>query len=144
MTITNLPQADTSTYSHLIDTDEVRPRFDALVEELAHAAYSVVRSVPSHEGRLLERGIAMLAGFNPDLVVLTPSSHFPTVNLPALIRAPSVGRKPFLPQHLRRLRKLSSWPSQHHRAEPPPRRNRSSPRPSSALRSALPGARAAR
>lgn len=66
MTITRLPQADTPTYTHRIDTDEVTPRFDALVEELAHAAFSVdaiatglntsldtigtiVRSVPSHE-----------------------------------------------------------------------------------------------
>ena len=128
MTITNLPQADTSTYSHLIDTDEVRPRFDALVEELAHAAFSVnaialglntsldtigtiVRSVSSHEGRLLERGIAMLAGFNPDLVVLTQNIRLPVskaavelveMNRPAQYRSLTLdadcsGRKSYTP-----------------------------------------------
>nr|CAD6630599.1 hypothetical protein RNT25_04467 [arsenite-oxidising bacterium NT-25] len=128
MTITNLPQADTSTYTHRIDTDEVTPRFDALVEELAHAAFSVdaiatglntsldnigtiVRSVPSHEGRLLERGIAMLAGFNPDLVVLTQNIRLPVskaavelveMNRPAQYRSLTLdadcsGRKSYTP-----------------------------------------------
>ena len=128
MTITNQPQADTPTYTHRIDTDEVTPRFDALVEELAHAAFSVdaiatglntsldtigtiVRSVPSHEGRLLERGIAMLAGFNPDLVVLTQNIRLPVskaavelveMNRPAQYRSLTLdadcsGRKSYTP-----------------------------------------------
>lgn len=128
MTITKLPQADTPTYTHRIDTDEVRPRFDALIEELAHAAYSVdaialglntsldtigtiVRSVSSHEGRLLERGIAMLAGFNPDLVVLTQNIRLPVskaavelveMNRPAQYRSLTLdadcsGRKSYTP-----------------------------------------------
>ncbi|MBB6180794.1 hypothetical protein [Pseudorhizobium flavum] len=104
------------------------PRFDALVEELAHAAFSVdaialglntsldtigtiVRSVPSHEGRLLERGIAMLAGFNPDLVVLTQNIRLPVskaavelveMNRPAQYRSLTLdadcsGRKSYTP-----------------------------------------------
>lgn len=128
MTITRLPLADASTYSYRIDTDEVSPRFDALVEELAHAAFSVeaiatglntsldtigtiVRSVPSHEGRLLERGIAMLAGFNPDLVVLTQNIRLPVskaalelveMNRPAQYRSLTLdadcsGRKSYTP-----------------------------------------------
>ena len=128
MTITKLPRADTPTYTHRIDTEEVTPRFDALVEELAHAAFSVnaialglntsldtigtiVRSVSSHEGRLLERGIAMLAGFNPDLVVLTQNIRLPVskaavelveMNRPAQYRSLTLdadcsGRKSYTP-----------------------------------------------
>ena len=128
MTITNLPQADTSTYSYRINADEVSPRFDTLVEELAHTAFSVdaiatglnttldtvgtiVRSVPSQEGRLLERGIAILAGFNPDLVVLTQNIRLPVskaavelveMNRPAQYRSLTLdadcsGRKSYTP-----------------------------------------------
>ena len=88
MTITTLNQPAPITYLQRVDPDAVRARFDALIEELAHAAFSVeaithglntslesvgtlVRSVPAHEGRLLERGIAILAQVNPDLIVLT-------------------------------------------------------------------------
>lgn len=128
MTTTRLPQADTSTYSYRINADEVSPRFDTVVEELAHAAFSVdaiatglntsldtigtiVRSVPSHEGRLLERGIAILAGFNPDLLVLTQNIRLPVskaalelveMNRPAQYRSLTLdadcsGRKSYTP-----------------------------------------------
>lgn len=88
MTITTLNQPTPVPYLQRVDPEALRTRFDALIEELAHAAFSVeaitqglntsldavgtwVRSVPAHEGRLLERGIAILAQFNPDLIVLT-------------------------------------------------------------------------
>jgi len=67
--------------------------------------------VPSHEGRLLERGIAMLAGFNSDLMVLTQNIRLPVskaavelveMNRPAQYRSLTLdadcsGRKSYTP-----------------------------------------------
>lgn len=81
-------------YLHHIDAAGIKPRIDALIAEIADAALSVdilvralngnleeataiLRAVPTHEGRLLERGIGLIARCNPDLVVLTQNIRLP-------------------------------------------------------------------
>lgn len=77
-----------------IDLNAVQPRLLALAEQAATAAFTspqmidglakgleqaatLMRAVPIQEGRLLEQGIALLAGFNPDLRALTENIRLP-------------------------------------------------------------------
>lgn len=80
-------------YPHRVDAETLDPRFEALVTEIAAALSakalsgafdagidslaSILRAIPIHEGRLLERGIGLIAEANPDLVVLTDNLRLP-------------------------------------------------------------------
>ncbi|PHR25378.1 MAG: hypothetical protein COA37_00585 [Hoeflea sp.] len=81
-------------YVHSADCKELRARFDKIIDELIASSLSaealkdalsggiekvgtILRSIPGHEGRLLERGIAMIARCNPDLIVLTQNLRLP-------------------------------------------------------------------
>jgi hypothetical protein len=81
-------------YPHAVDLSLLEPRFQALIDELSAHAFSVealsraltsgvteagaiLRAIPIQEGRLLERGIALVAGLNPDLTVLTQNLRLP-------------------------------------------------------------------
>lgn len=82
------------TYSQTVDLDALEPRLAMLVDELTSHPFSAealskalaggiseagatLRAIPIQEGRLLERGIAMIADLNPDLVVLTQNVRLP-------------------------------------------------------------------
>lgn len=119
------------TYRDGVDLKELKTRLDALVTEVAASALSsealarsfeaglesmaaVLRAVPIHEGRLLERGISLIAERNPDLVVLTQNLRLPVTiaamqlvekNDPHLYRsltldADSGGRRSYTPDLL--------------------------------------------
>lgn len=121
----------TSVYSHTADLTVLLPSLEALVDEIVATGLSrdmlaraldtgmtevtsVLRAVPSAEGKLLERGIALIAGRNPDLVVLTQNLRLPVtraaselveMNDPSLYRslsldADSGGRKSYTPDLL--------------------------------------------
>lgn len=123
--------AVTAVYPHAADLDAMRPSLEALIKDIVSTSLSietlekalsagmseiasVLRSVPVAEGRLLERGIALVAGLNPDLVVLTKNIKLPVtraaselveMNDPALYRslsldADSGGRKTYTPDLL--------------------------------------------
>lgn len=81
-------------YPHAVDLDALQPRFDVLIDELSSqpfsagalsealaggvsAAAAILRAIPIQEGRLLERGIGIIADLNPDLVVLTQNLRLP-------------------------------------------------------------------
>jgi hypothetical protein len=81
-------------YDKAIDLNVVRPRLLALAEQAATCAFTVpqmidglakgledaatlMRAVPIQEGRLLEQGIALLAGYNSDLRALTENIRLP-------------------------------------------------------------------
>ena len=81
-------------YDKAIDPNVVQPRLLALAEQAATSAFAVsqmidglakgleeaatlMRAVPIQEGRLLEQGIVLLAGFNPDLRALTDNIRLP-------------------------------------------------------------------
>lgn len=81
-------------YEMAIDLNAVQPRLLALAEQAATAAFTspqmidglakgleqaatLMRAVPIQEGRLLEQGIVLLAGFNPDLRALTENVRLP-------------------------------------------------------------------
>ena len=81
-------------YDKAIDLSVVQPRLLALAEQAATCAFTVprmleglgngleeaatlMRAVPIQEGRLLEQGIALLAGYNPDLRALTENIRLP-------------------------------------------------------------------
>lgn len=120
-----------SLYQHSADLKALRPQLEALVTEIAASALSVeamrqsfsasleqaasvLRSVPVHEGRLLERGIDLLAACNPDLIVLTDNIRLALTpaamqlvenNEAHLFRgltldADTGGRKSYTPDHL--------------------------------------------
>ncbi len=123
--------AQPTSYQHTTDLKALQPQLEALVTEIAASALSVeamrqsfsasleeaasvLRSVPVHEGRLLERGIDLLAACNPDLVVLTENIRLPLTptamqlvehNEVHLYRgltldADTGGRKSYTPDHL--------------------------------------------
>lgn len=123
--------ATASVYPHAADLAALLPALEALVDEivitglsremLARAldtgmteVTSVLRAVPAAEGKLLERGIALIAGRNPDLVVLTQNLRLPVtraaselveMNDPSLYRSLSLdadggGRKSYTPDLL--------------------------------------------
>lgn len=81
-------------YTCSADCHDLRERIDGLIEEVIASSLStdalarslsgglaevgtILRSIPGHEGRLLERGLAMIARCNPDLVVLTQNLRMP-------------------------------------------------------------------
>ena len=83
-----------SAYPHAVDLDALRPRFEVLIDELSSQPFSasalskalaggvsdaaaILRAIPIQEGRLLERGIGIIADLNPDLVVLTQNLRLP-------------------------------------------------------------------
>ncbi|WPE22628.1 hypothetical protein ShzoTeo12_38450 (plasmid) [Shinella zoogloeoides] len=121
----------TPIYPHTADLAVLLPSLEALVDEIVATGLSrdalsraldagmievtaVLRAVPAAEGKLLERGIALVAGRNPDLVVLTQNLRLPVtkaaselveMNDPALYRslsldADSGGRKTYTPDLL--------------------------------------------
>lgn len=123
--------ATAPTYSHAADLAALLPAFETLVDEIVSSGLSrdafgraldtgmtevtsVLRAVPAAEGKLLERGIALVAGRNPDLVVLTQNLRLPVtkaaselveMNDPSLYRslsldADSSGRKSYTPDLL--------------------------------------------
>lgn len=118
-------------YSTVADVEALQVRLEALIEEIVAPALSadtlsralatsmtdiasILRAVPVAEGRLLERGIALIASLNADLVVLTGNLRLPVtkaaaeiveMNDPALYRALSLdadigGRKSYTPDLL--------------------------------------------
>lgn len=131
MTTLLATSAPTTRYQNSADFKVLEPQLEALVTEIAASALSVeamrnsfegsleeaasvLRSVPVHEGRLLERGIDLLAACNPDLVVLTENIRLALTpaaiqlvenNEPGLYRgltldADTGGRKSYTPDHL--------------------------------------------
>lgn len=123
--------ATAPTYSHTADLAALLPALKTLVDEIVSSGLSpdalgraletgmtevtsVLRAVPAAEGKLLERGIALVAGRNPDLVVLTQNLRLPVtkaatelveMNEPSLYRslsldADSGGRKSYTPDLL--------------------------------------------
>lgn len=81
-------------YPHAVDLEALQLRFDILIGELSAQPFSagalsnalaggvneaaaILRAIPIQEGRLLERGIGIIAGLNPDLVVLTQNLRLP-------------------------------------------------------------------
>lgn len=123
--------ATAPTYSHAADLAVLLPALKTLVDEIVSSVLStdalgraletgmtevtsVLRAVPAAEGRLLERGIALVAGRNPDLIVLTQNLRLPVtkaaselveMNEPSLYRslsldADSSGRKSYTPDLL--------------------------------------------
>ncbi|OAP39045.1 hypothetical protein AU381_08035 [Sinorhizobium glycinis] len=81
-------------YPHAVDLDALRPRFEVLIDELSSQPFSagalckalasgvsdaaaILRAIPIQEGRLLERGIGIIADLNPDLVVLAQNLRLP-------------------------------------------------------------------
>lgn len=118
-------------YQHSADLKVLQPQLETLVTEIAASALSVeamrksfnasleeaasvLRSVPVHEGRLLERGIDLLAACNPDLEVLTENTRLAVTpaamqlvenNAAHLYRgltldADTGGRRSYTPDHL--------------------------------------------
>lgn len=86
--------ADAPQYKHAIDLDTLRLRFDTLIDEVLSYTFSIealskalaggitdagaiLRAVPVCEGRLLEKGIGLIAELNPDLIVLTQNLRLP-------------------------------------------------------------------
>jgi len=123
--------AQPTSYQHTTDLKALQPQLEALVTEIAASALSVeamrqsfsasleeaasvLRSVPVHEGRLLERGIDLLAACNPDLVVLTENIRLPLTSTAMqlvehnevhlyrglTLDADTGGRKSYTPDHL--------------------------------------------
>jgi hypothetical protein len=123
--------SDAPTYCHAVDVEALRPRFNDVVDDLSAQTLSaqamtraldggiaeittVLRAIPAHEGRLLERGIGLLAELNPELIVLTQNLRLPVTpaalqlvekNDPGLFRsltldADSGGRKSYTPDLL--------------------------------------------
>ena len=81
-------------YETTVDLNALQPRLLVLAEQAATCAFTVpqmmealgrgleeaatlMRAVPIQEGRLLEQGIALLAGYNPDLRALTENLRLP-------------------------------------------------------------------
>lgn len=81
-------------YPHAVDMAALQPRLLALAEQSATAAFTapqmtkalangleeaatLMRAVPVQEGNLIEKGIALLAGLNSDLVALTENIRLP-------------------------------------------------------------------
>ncbi|WP_417426900.1 hypothetical protein [Hoeflea sp.] len=91
---TNVKTTTTPTYAHSADCPKLEARLEDLINELVASSLSaellaqslaggmddiatMVRAIPGHEGRLIERGIALVARCNPDLVVLTQNLRLP-------------------------------------------------------------------
>jgi len=131
MNLNTAKGATAPTYPYAADLAVLLPAFETLVDEIVSSGLSrdalgraldtgmtevtsVLRAVPAAEGKLLERGIALVAGRNPDLVVLTQNLRLPVtraaselveMNEPSLYRslsldADSGGRKTYTPDLL--------------------------------------------
>jgi len=118
-------------YPHEIDIAALLPSLEALVDDVIVSGMSrdmlgraleaglaevtsALRAVPVAEGKLLERGISLVAGVNSDLIVLTQNLRLPVtkaaselveMNDPALYRslsldADSGGRRSYTPDLL--------------------------------------------
>ncbi|CAN7666404.1 hypothetical protein LJR030_002871 [Rhizobium sp. LjRoot30] len=88
-----LARSTANLYHHSVDPDAMAIVFEQLITEVASAlsvealtdaldagidSMSVIlRAIPIHEGRLIERGISLIASGNPDLVVLTDNLRLP-------------------------------------------------------------------
>ncbi|MFN3320602.1 MAG: hypothetical protein ACK43M_17780 [Allorhizobium sp.] len=94
MTNTVSGAASAPTYPCAVDPDVLHPRLDGLCHQVLTSSFgstalmealssglsdvsSLLRGVPAAEGRLIERGIQMIAGLNPELVVLTENIRLP-------------------------------------------------------------------
>ncbi|MBD8665888.1 hypothetical protein IFT59_21830 [Rhizobium sp. CFBP 8752] len=80
-------------YRHSVDPDAMASVFEQLVSEVTSALSTdalagaldagidsmsaILRAIPILEGKLLERGISLIATINPDLVVLTDNLRLP-------------------------------------------------------------------
>lgn len=131
MTSKNTPVAEATNHAHAVDLEQMSLSLGTLVNDVVEAALSasslqralaagmediasVLRVVPVAEGRLLERGIGLIAKRNPDLVVLTDNLRLPVtraaielvaMNDEALVKslsldADSAGRKSYTPDLL--------------------------------------------
>ncbi|MBO3761362.1 hypothetical protein [Ciceribacter sp. L1K22] len=131
MTITTDGGVSMPAYTHTAELAVLLPALEWLVGDIVSGALSrdifgraldggmaqlstVLRAVPAAEGKLLERGIALIAGCNPDLVVLTQNLRLPVtkaaselveMNDPGLYRSLSLdvdsgGRKTYTPDLL--------------------------------------------
>lgn len=86
--------APAPTLIHAVNPDVLHPRLDGLCHSVLSASFSstallealasglanvsaLLRTVPAAEGRLIERGIGLIAGINPDLAVLTENIRLP-------------------------------------------------------------------
>lgn len=83
----------TQPYHHCVDPEAMALVFEQLIAEIASALSVealagaldagidsmslILRAIPIHEGRLIERGISVIASGNPDLVVLTDNLRLP-------------------------------------------------------------------
>lgn len=94
MTTTVSGAASAPIYSHAVDPDTLHPKLDGLCHQVLTSSFgstalmdalasglsdvsSLLRGLPAAEGRLIERGIQMIAGLNPELVVLTENIRLP-------------------------------------------------------------------
>ncbi|MCZ8158607.1 MAG: hypothetical protein O9256_01780 [Rhizobiaceae bacterium] len=94
MTNTVSGAAAAPTHSHAVNPDVLHPRLDGLCHQVLTSSFgstalmdalaselsdvsSLLRGLPAAEGRLIERGIQLIAGLNPDLVVLTENIRLP-------------------------------------------------------------------
>lgn len=86
--------ASAPTYPCAVDPDVLHPRLDGLCHQVLTSSFgsaalmdalasglsdvsSLLRGLPAAEGRLIERGIQMIAMLNPELVVLTENIRLP-------------------------------------------------------------------
>ncbi|QLF71677.1 hypothetical protein FE840_018700 (plasmid) [Peteryoungia desertarenae] len=82
------------THSHAVNPDVLHPRLHELCHQVLTSSFgstalmhalasglsdvsSQLRGLPATEGRLIERGIQLIAGLNPELVVLTENIRLP-------------------------------------------------------------------
>lgn len=131
MTSKNTSVAEATNHAHAVDLEKMSLSLGTLVNDVVDTALSagllqralaagmdeiasVLRAVPVAEGRLLERGIGLIAKRNPDLVVLTENLRLPVtraatelvaMNDEALVKslsldADSAGRKSYTPDLL--------------------------------------------
>gem|GEM_PF-550729 len=94
MTNTVSGAASAPTHSYAVNPDVLHTKLDGLCHHLLTSSFgpaslmaalasglsdvsSLLRGVPAAEGRLIECGIQMIAGLNPDLVVLTENIRLP-------------------------------------------------------------------
>jgi len=97
MNKTILKAAAAPIYAHSAKCPDLKQRLDDLIDETVASSLSaealaqslaggmdeiatMVRAIPGHEGRLIERGIALVARCNPHLVVLTQNLRLPVTS----------------------------------------------------------------
>ena len=94
MTNTVSGAASAPTQLHAVNPDVLHPRLDGLCHQVLTSSFgstalmaalasglsdvsSQLRGLPAAEGRLIERGIQIIAGLNPELIVLTENIRLP-------------------------------------------------------------------